>query len=291
MEVVFGLAGRGPISRSLLVATSLGLLLLIILFLTQTGSLQSLAYQLAREMAKASLLGQVAEWETIMSEHFVVKFLPQDRDVAPLVLKAAEAAYGPVTRELGYAPPGRTVVVIYPTREDLNASFGWPGQESTMGVYWGGAIRVLSPKAWIEGENLKEMAQVFRTMGPMVHEFAHLVLDYKTKGNYPRWFSEGLAQYLEVRQGGVLWNEGAQTLKRRHYSLVELERFDELDQNLAYSDALSLVEYLVETRGEAGLKKIIEALAKGASFSKALAAAGFTSPAELEAGWKVSGLQ
>jgi hypothetical protein len=158
-----------------------------------------------------------------------------------------------------------------------------------MGVYWGGAIRVLSPKAWVEGRNLEEIAQVFRAMGPMVHEFAHLVLDYKTRGNYPRWFSEGLAQYLEVRQGGVLWNEGRGSPEERHYSLAELERFEELDQNLAYSDALSLVEYMVEARGEEGLTKIIEALARGAPFSEALAAAGFTSPAALEAGWRSAG--
>ncbi|MDK2784422.1 MAG: hypothetical protein PWQ41_880 [Bacillota bacterium] len=286
MGIISGLTGRGPTPRSLLAATCLGLVLLIIL--SQTGFLRPLAYRLAREMARADLLRRVADWETITSEHFVVKFLPQDRDVAPLVLEAAEAAYGPVTRDLAYTPPGRTAVVIYPTREELNASFSWPAQESAMGVYWGGAIRVLSPKAWVEGRDLAEIAQVFRAMGPMTHEFTHLVLDYKTGGNYPRWFSEGLAQYEEVRQGGVLWNERTENLAGRHYSLAELDRFDELDQNLAYSDALSLVEYLVEVRGEEGLKKVIEALGKGASFSQALGAAGITSPAALEAGWKVA---
>lgn len=287
MEIISGLAGRGPIPRSLLAAVCLGLVLLIVF--GQTVSLRPLAYQLAREVARTNLLGQVADWETGMSEHFVVKFLPQDRDVAPLVLEAAEAAYGPVTRDLDYSPPGRTLVVIYPTREELNASFGWSAQESAMGVYWGGAIRVLSPKAWVEGRDPAEIARVFRAVGPMAHEFTHLVLDYKTKGNYPRWFSEGLAQYEEVRQGGVLWNEGARSPAARHYSLAELDQFDELDQSLAYSDALSLVEYLVEERGEAGLKKVIEALGKGASFSQALGAIGFSSPAALEAGWRVAG--
>lgn len=287
MEIISGLAGRGPIPRSLLAATCLGLVLLIVF--GQTVSLRPLAYQLAREVARTNLLGQVADWETSTSEHFVVKFLPQDRDVAPLVLEAAEAAYGPVTRDLDYSPPGRTLVVIYPTREELNASFGWSAQESAMGVYWGGAIRVLSPKAWVEGRDPAEIARVFRAVGPMAHEFTHLVLDYKTKGNYPRWFSEGLAQYEEVRQGGVLWNEGAGNPAGRHYSLAELDRFDQLEQNRAYSDALSLVEYLVEERGEAGLKKVIEALGKGASFSQALGAIGFNSPAALEAGWRVAG--
>lgn len=285
MRIVSGPAGRGLIPRSLLAVICFGLVLLLVFY--QTGWLRPLTYQLARAAAQADLLRRVRSWQTLTGEHFVVKFLPQDRDVAPLVLQAAEAAYAPVTKDLAYAPPGRTTVVIYPTRKELNASFGWSAQESAMGVYWGGAIRVLSPKAWVEGKDPAEIGRVFLTMGPMAHEFTHLVLDYKTCGNYPRWFSEGLAQYEELRHGGVLWDDPAADFTGELYSLADLERFSDLpNQSLAYRQALSLVQYLAASRGEAGLKKIIAALGEGAGFPEALAAAGITSPAALAAGWQ-----
>lgn len=285
MRIIAGLAGRGLIPRSLLVLTCL--ILILLLAFHQIGWLRPLAYQVARAAAQANLLRQVRAWRTLTSEHFIVKYLPPDEDVAPLVLQAAEAAYTPVTEDLAYQPPGRTAVVIYPSRKDLSASFGWSAQESAMGVYWGGAIRVLSPKAWVEGKDPAEISQVFLSMGPMAHEFTHLVLDYKTRGNYPRWFSEGLAQYEELRHGGLLWNDPAARPTGEHYSLAELERFSDLpDQNRAYRDALSLVEYLATRHGETGLQHIIAALSQGAAFSEALATLGITSPQALEVGWQ-----
>lgn len=278
------LAGRGLIPRSL--PAFIAAVLVLLLAIYQTSALRPLVYQVARDAARANLLHQVAGWETQTSEHFVVKFLPEDRDIAPIVLEAAEAAYALVTRDLAYVPPGRTAVVIYPTREKLSASFGWSAQESAMGVYWGGAIRVLSPKAWVEGRDLSELAEVFHTMGPMAHEFTHLVLDYKTRGNYPRWFSEGLAQYEEIRRGGFIWNDPAADLGGQLYSLAELERFGDLpNEGLAYRQALSLVEYLVQTCGEEAPVKIVAALAEGATFRQALTGVGVSSPAALEAGW------
>lgn len=277
--------GRGPIPRSLLAFLCLILILSLTVYLTSW--LRPLAYRIARELARAHLLRQVAGLQTLPGENFIVKYWAPDADIAPIVLEAAEAAYQPITEALGYAPSENTLVVIYPTREDLGASFGWSAQESAMGVYWGGAIRVLSPKVWVDATSPAELSEVFKTMGPMAHEFTHLALDYRTAGNYPRWFSEGLAQYQETRQGGVVWDDPAADLNGQLYSLAELERFNNLpNQALAYRQAWSLVEYLAEEHGEDCLEQIVAALAKGRSFRTALARIGITSLSELEANWQ-----
>jgi hypothetical protein len=229
----------------------------------------------------------VRSFETLEGQHFVVRYLPEDAEVAPLVLETAEAAYEPVTRDLGYEPTGRATVVIYPDREELLRSFGRSGSDPALGVYWSGVIRVLSPRAMTDSADPREQAAVFRERGPMVHELTHLILDYRVGGNYPHWFSEGLAQYEEYRLMGYLWIEPESSLDQPLYSLDDLQGdFVTLpNQALAYRQAFLLTEFLVQTRGQAVLSTLIESLSEGSSFGRAVQAATGLDLAELEVAW------
>ena len=84
-----------------------------------------------------------------------------------MVAQAAEKAYEPVTQTLGYAPGAKTLICMYPNKRQLNQAFGWSGDQSAMGVYWGGVIQVLSPHVWLKDAS----ADDFIRSGPMVHEF------------------------------------------------------------------------------------------------------------------------
>ena len=116
-------------------------------------------------------------------------------------------AVEPVNKRLGFNPQGKSLVLIYPTREALGKSFGWAADQSAMGVYWAGVIRVLSPMAWVESAVTSEVEKEFRSSGPMVHEYTHLVVDYITRGNYTRWLTEGVAQYVERDITGFVLSE------------------------------------------------------------------------------------
>ena len=70
-------------------------------------------------------------------------------------------------------------MVVYPDTASLAGSIGWNRNESAMGVYWAGSIRILSPGEWIKGDALEKQ---FKQEGPMVHEFTHLMVDEITKG-------------------------------------------------------------------------------------------------------------
>lgn len=257
------------------------------LILSSLPGPRSTVYALGREWGRLRTEMAVRSFDTLEGRHFIIRYLPEDADVAPLVLETAEAAYEPVTSDLGYEPPGRVTVVIYPEVEDLLRSFGWSDKDPALGVYWSGVIRVLSPRAMTDSGDPRERTRVFRQTGPMVHELTHLILDYRTGGNYPHWFSEGLAQFEEYRLMEYLWIEPESSLDQPLYSLKELQDgFDSLpNQALAYRQAFLLIDFLVQTRGPAVLSTLIESLSEGASFRRAAGAATGLDLAELEEAW------
>lgn len=231
-----------------------------------------MVYETVREVGGRRVLARLAEYEMLAGRHFYVLYTADDAEIAPLVLAVADEVYTPVVQLLGYAPPDTVPLVIYPDRATLRQAFGWQAEESAMGAYWLGVIKILSPKVWMPVGDYAEQAAAFRRLGPVAHELAHHVLDHRTRGNYPRWFTEGLAQWVEYQVTGYLWLERGNTLHQPMYSLTALnDRFDALDnQALAYRQSFLLVDYLVLRWGHEGLMILIDDLEKGVAFAVAL---------------------
>ncbi|MGE5561001.1 MAG: peptidase MA family metallohydrolase [Chloroflexota bacterium] len=254
-------------------------------------SARSALYALARERGRADYAESIAAWHEQASEHFVIRYQSSDADIAGAVLAAAEEHQAEVARDIGYAPQVKTLIALYPTRESLRDSFGWPANQNAVGVYWAGAIRLLSPHAWVMSDDPDEIARVFRASGPVVHEYTHLVLDYRTGGNYTRWFTEGLAQWEEQRITGYVWDEPdgdlADYSPDQLYTLRDLGgSFDSLDnQALAYRESLSFVTYLASADGGAKLKAVIARLAEHYPLDLALADVYRLSVDRLEQDW------
>lgn len=231
---------------------------------------QGYVYSLFRTVVQKRVDGQTDEYKVWETEHFAIKYLPVDAGVVKMVAQAAEKAYGPVTQMLGY-DPGKTTIIIHPDRKSLQESFGWSSGESVLGVYWAGIIRVLSPRDWLSDIPAREWPEVFRQSGPVAHEFTHLVLDYKANGNFPRWFTEGVAQYVEYKLNDYIWLEPESTLDQPLYSLKELtDNFDTLNNEpLAYHESFMLIKFLTDNWGEDSLSKVIASLAQGRTLDQA----------------------
>ncbi|MDI6710866.1 MAG: hypothetical protein QMC81_07015 [Thermoanaerobacterales bacterium] len=225
---------------------------------------------LVREWNKRYVFWQTRGAEAVEGEHFTVlhRGAPDD---ARLVLAAAEEFYPRVARDLGLEVPDRTPVLLYRDMEALNRSFGWSGNIGTMGVYWAGSIRVLAPETWIAGAEAAEREAVFTHSGPMAHEITHLFVDHLTRGNCPRWFNEGVAQYEEYRLTGFRFAEADAFDPARAFSLEDLGRFDALeDQDRAYHQAFSMVSFLVERNGWEAVRGVLADLGRGRGFDAAL---------------------
>lgn len=252
-------------------------LICCLIFLVIAGSLlfyqpeipRTWTYGLIRQVIAGYTAWQTRGWATLTSAHFILRYQPGDADVASLVLETAEAAYEPASRLLEYRPGGKILILLYPDRASLARQFGWPASESAMGVYWGGVIRVLSPHDWVDSQDPGEIAAVFKTSGPVAHEFTHFLVDMKTRGNYPRWLTEGVAQEVERLLTGFTMPGSDQA--QAWYHLADMDTsFDSLpDQSLAYRQSLLIVDYLVRERGIITLCRLLDSLGQGDTLDQA----------------------
>lgn len=266
--------GAGVPVRPGVVAVVLALLVAIVATAAHPLTRARVAvYSLYRSLARERTLLRLRGTPVLEGPHFRVFYPSGDRHEAEMVLTAAEAAYGPVVSRLGARPRERAVVVVEPDAESLRRAFGWGSGEWAAGAYWGGVIRVLSPSAWVPGTTPGERERSFRFLNPLTHEFTHYVLDLLARGNYPRWFSEGLAQRYEYEVTGYRWLvPGAWSPGDPLYSLTDLDaRFDALDnQPLAYRQSHELVDFLAARCGEPALGALARKLGAGVPFPVAL---------------------
>ncbi len=249
--------------------TVLGLACILLLAFMAPSRTRQWIYPLVRQAVQIKVNYETRDMAAYETEHFIIKYTEADADMVSMIGQAAEAAYQPVTGALQYVPKGKTLILIHPNKNELRQAFGWSGNESAMGVYWGGTIQLLSPHVWLNGgDSIEE----FIHSGPMVHEYTHLVFDYMTNGNYPRWFTEGLAQYVEYRVNHYEWITAGNRLDSNMYTMEQLDKqFDDLpNQALAYRESLAAVRYIAEVYGEDKLLEVITDLKSGDSLEKAI---------------------
>ncbi len=262
-----------------------GLLFILMLVFAMPTKPRMWLYPLVRQAVQIKVNYEARDMATYETAHFKIKYAPADADIVSMIGQAAEAAYQPVVETLQYAPSDKTLILIHSNKNQLRQAFGWSGNESAMGVYWGGTIQLLSPHVWLnDGESVEE----FIHSGPMVHEYTHLVFDHITNGNYPRWFTEGLAQYVEYRANNYEWITADNVLDDRMYTMRELEdSFDELsNQSMAYRQSLAAVRYIAEVYGEDTLQDVVKSLKAGDSLEKAISKNVGMDYAAFEKSWK-----
>lgn len=226
---------------------------------------------LLRAAVNQEIAFKTRDFKTLTTEHYVIKYNDLNQNSVPVVARTAEEAYNEVCAWFKREPSFKATVVIYPDTESLAESFGWDKDEKAMGVYWAGTIRILDPGAYLAPE---EVETKFKKEGPMVHEFAHLMVDEITRGNYNRWLTEGIAQYVEKKITGFEFSEPSKERRIKYYKLSELdEDFDKLDQNIAYWQSLQIIEYIAEVYGEDKILSILEYLGEGYNLRQAFAKA------------------
>lgn len=153
----------------------------------------------------------------------------------------------------------RPPLVIVQKPSELNNALGAGYSMDTAGAYQRNVILV--------GFDEKDK----KFAGTMLHELGHYYVDVKARGNYPAWYSEGLAQLMEYMFLEALWFDAIEDKVYYKYSLEELsgDFYSLEDQVSAYRQALALVQVMEEVDGQAN-RRILHDIGRGLEFSEAV---------------------
>lgn len=242
--------------------------------------------------AKAENEGNVTE----ESAHFVLSHKPgRDAALVPYALEGLEAAWSALTADLGYAPPSKVRVELFGTPRALARVSSLPEKAirttGTVALCKYNRLLVSSPRALVRG---------YDWLDTMAHEFVHLLVTRRSRDTVPIWLHEGIAKYLETRWRGAAGaglDAGQEALLAkavRNGTLVTFERMSpsiallpsQEEAALAYAEVATFVQYLVERRGMAGLRQLLDLMRDGRSDRDAVATVMAMPFEKVESDWR-----
>ncbi|MFH1189725.1 MAG: peptidase MA family metallohydrolase [Candidatus Omnitrophota bacterium] len=229
-------------------------------------------------------------WQELKGEHFEVFYL-EDAKFAQDVLTKAERYYERIASDLGYSRydnfwqwDKRAKIYVYRTHEEF--------------------LKATGKKSWIYGTAIYSERKIISYRWSqgfldvlLPHELSHLIFrDFVGfKGAVPLWLDEGVSQWEETNKRK--WAE--YTVKKlirsgNYIPLAELTRLSSGSENdftvsaKLYSQAVTLVGYLIGKYGSDKFAQFCRGLRDGKNVDEALAYAyvdSIRNITELEKGW------
>lgn len=189
-----------------------------------------------------------------------------------------QEAYRDVGRDFNYYPRHKIPVILY-THEDFKKLRRTP--DWVAGIF-DGKIRLPVKKNSLTTKEFKRL---------LWHEYTHAVVFYLTDGRCPTWFNEGLAKYEELKQG----KPDLTLLKKainedycipvNHLASSFSLQTDPEKLNLAYMEAYSFVEFIMDRWSFYVIKDILEHLKQGKSMEEAFYEETYRSMDKLNKDW------
>lgn len=272
--------------------TSLGLLQM------RTGDLASArkilddAFKADRFHVRVSNMRKVLDvlerYETLSTDHFILRFDAADKVFASYLAEELESLYAPLTKDFDYEPSDRTAFEIFSAAKG-ESGHSWFSARMT-GMPWiqtigasTGMIVALSSPTSREPYNWARVVK---------HEFSHVLTLQRTNFNIPHWFTEALAVRTE---GNVFPDQWRRSLlnRRENGKLFTLETVNNGFQRPkngddwahAYCMSRLYARYMEEKYGAESLFKLVAAYQKGLKTPAAVREVFGVSLAEFEKGF------
>jgi tetratricopeptide (TPR) repeat protein len=213
----------------------------------------------------------LAPYKRCETPHFIISLDDkQDGVLVDYVTDALEKTYKVMAEHYGFRPKEKVRVELFPEARAfyLASTLSVRDIEVTgaVGLTKFNKLQFLSPGALVHG---------YRWLDAISHEYMHYLIVKLTSNKAPIWFHEGLAKYEETRwrNGPAYLSSLYQTLlaqaqadkkligfAKMEPSLVYLETPEEVQ--LAYAQAASAIEFIINSVGHEGLKKIMDRMAQ-----------------------------
>jgi tetratricopeptide (TPR) repeat protein len=228
--------------------------------------------------------------------HFVIHYAPgKDEAIVELTGEVLEAARKAMSDDLGYADdtPVRVEILGAPAALAQVSTLTEKEIETTgtIALCKYGKLMVVSPRATVFG---------YPWMDTMVHEYVHYAVSRLSQDKVPVWLHEGLARYQQVRWRGPALRPLSAV--DEHLLAVALKKdelisFDDMHPSmaklpsqkaaaLAFAEVATMVSFIHEQKGYAGLRRIIALVKQGKSARKAVGEVMAGSWSDVERGWK-----
>jgi cellulose synthase operon protein C len=210
------------------------------------------------------VLEVLAGYRELTTDHFVIRFDAQDSLLAAYAARRLEDVYPVVVKDLGYAPPEKSLFEIF-NRANGQSGHRWFSTRmvgmpfiGTVGACAGKMVAVTSPND----------GQRFNWARVLKHEFVHVVNLQQTGFNIPHWYTEALAVTHEGETHPRDWD----AILSRRAAADRLFDLDDInfgfqrptsaeDWALAYYQAFLYARYMTETYGPGANAKMLAAYA------------------------------
>jgi len=200
-------------------------------------------------------------FKTITTKHFEIRLpLAEWHAMQYYLPDLLEDAYDTLTKKYGFVVTSPTHADSFNRDDDFSVrSVGSPGLPA-LGVCFGNTITLLGPTA-------KPMGQ-FSWSRTAWHEFTHVVTLQLSKGQVPRWLTEGLSVF-EEKQRRDRWGRDMERQlydRWRNGSLLKMslinQAFRGRDILFAYYQGGLIAEHLMQARGFEVIPKMLRAFAE-----------------------------
>lgn len=220
-----------------------------------------------------SLLDALDEFATLTSQHFTLRIHEDERDVlGPVMLREAEKAYEVLQSYYGYEPEDRILLEAYNDADDFAVRVAGVPHIGLLGVCFGDVVAINTPAAISEAR--------YNWARTLWHELAHTMTVGLSDYRVPRWLTEGLSVYEEVRANPA-WRRDLELQFFTAYDQGRLHSLEEIDRGftrptfqgqvlLSYYHAYRVVEFVVAEYGFDAIMGILDSLASGQSDSAAI---------------------
>ena len=231
----------------------------------------------ARAVNSLKLLEELVTYDTVESEHFIVRYQPGideilAREMPPVLERIHERVTGAADGGIDHEPAQKTVIELMPNHAWFAVRIAGMPQIHTIAAATGPVIAMEAPRVGPEHK-----VGVYDWPRTLQHEYVHTVTLSRTRNRLPHWFTEAAAQYLEdaPRDENTCRLLASKLLTGGLFDMDEINiRFTRPrtpeDRSLAYAQGHWMYEFMVETFGDEAPRGLMDAYAEGQREAEAM---------------------
>lgn len=223
-------------------------------------------------------------WQALESSQITLRYFDLDTEFAAKILESAQTTVSDLERRFALARSAAISIWVYPSAHAFRGAQQPNSREAVAGASYPGYLLIT---AVIPEGNLREIGRV------IPHEVSHQILQQATENPFtlpPLWFDEGIATHYQI--GGT---EGFLDMVVRARERGELFAIESLDASfpyapeqatLAYATSWSVIAYIREVHGDAGIAAMFRDFGTGMPYADAIETALGMTRDDLDHEWR-----